>query len=185
MSRLSFLAIPLALILAIALSGCGSGAKTGAAKTVTPTAYANALCSAVGPFEAEIARRADALDPARITSPAAGRSALEGFLGGLESDSRTAARRLTAAGTPQVPDGKRIAAALAGVFRRLESTLAQAVTQTKALPTASVAAFRSAEKSIGSAVERSLGNLSAGIGGVKSAALEQAGKKAPACRSLG
>jgi hypothetical protein len=169
--------------LVVAVAGCGSGSSS--SDRVSPKRYATALCSAVGPFEADIAKRQGALDPTNIKNAQQGKSALIGFLDAISADTQTAAGKLKAAGVPDVKDGKRIATAFVDLFERLQSTLQMAVTRAKSLPTGSPQAFRTAANSLAADVKSTMGDLGAGLTGLRSPKLEAAARKVSACQALG
>jgi hypothetical protein len=172
-----------ALAAAVVLAGCGGSGSSGSSK-VSATAYATALCKAVGPFERDIYSRQSALKIADVRSAAQGKAALSGFLSALAADTARAKRQMTGAGVPDVSGGSKIAATLVAMFARLQSAMDSAATQAAKLPTASSKAFRSAAVGLTKDVQNSVGDLGSGLGSARSGALEKASRKVAACQSL-
>ena len=171
------------LVATVVLAGCGGSGSSGG--TISPAAYAKALCDAVAPFERDIAQRQSALDPTKIKSAGQGKTALQGFLSAIASDTSTAASKLKSAGAPNVTHGSQIAGAFAALFDRLQSTLNKAAQQAQSLPTSSPAAFKTAATALGESVRSSMSDLGSGLSGMKSPALEAAARKVSDCQTLG
>jgi hypothetical protein len=178
--RSSILAI---LAITAVLAGCGSSGSSGA----TPSAYVRAVCTAVGPFEKDVVSRSSALNLTTIKNAAQGKTALQGFLKAVASDTTQALSKLKAGGTPGVKNGKAIASAILGAFTQLNTTMTQAVKQADSLPTNSATAFKSAAQSLGNAVRSSMSNIGTKLQSstLKSPALEGAAAHESACKSLG
>jgi hypothetical protein len=177
--RLGALAGTVALALALGACGGSSGSSG-----VSPAAYAKSICTAVVPFERDVATRSDALNLATIKSAADGKTALEGFLTAIAADTSTAVTQLKAAGVPSVTNGKRIAAGIVSTFSKLDVALNSAAAQAKTLPTSSPQAFKTAAATLGGSVRSSMGNIAGSLSGLNSAQLEAAAKKVPACHTL-
>jgi hypothetical protein len=158
---------------------------TATAQGSTPTDYAQTICDAVGPFEKDVAARSRALDLTTIKSASDGKTALQGFLAAIAADTTKAVVQLKAAGTPNVTNGDKIAAAIVSAFSQLGKTLAAAATQAQTLPTNSPADFRTAASSLGTNVRNSMGSIGQSLGALKSPELEAAAKAVPACQALG
>jgi hypothetical protein len=172
-----------AAICALLIAGCGSSGS--GSSTVSASAYAKSLCTAVAPFEKDIATRQQALDPTKIKNAAQGKTELVAFLQAIAGDTGKAAADLKGAGTPDVKDGKAIASAFTQVFTRLDEALGHAVKQAQAIPTSSPDAFKQAALTLATDVKGSMGNLGSALGNLKSPELETAAKKVPACTTLG
>src|SRR5947209_3770578 len=93
-----------ALAAALTLGACGSSGSS----SVTPSAYVKSICQAVGPFEKDVQSRSSALNLGSIKAPAQGKTALQGFLGAVASDTDAAVAKLKQAGSPDVKNGKQI-----------------------------------------------------------------------------
>jgi hypothetical protein len=171
-----------AILGALAVAGCGGG---GSSNRVSANAYARALCTAVGPFEKDIAQRQSALDPSQIKSPTQGRTVLTGFLNAVAGDTKQAADRLRAAGVPDVSNGKKISTAFVNLFSHLQTALQNAAKQAQTLPTGSATAFKNAATQLGTSVRSSMNSLTTNLSQLRSPELEAAAKKVPACQTLG
>jgi hypothetical protein len=176
-------AILCAVLVAAGLAACGSSGS--GSSGVSATAYATAICKAVVPFEKDVATRSSALDLTTIKSASDGKTALQGFLAAIAADTTTAVGQLKAAGTPNVTNGDKIAAAIVSAFSQLGTALTSAAKQAQTLPTNSPAAFRTAASSLGANVRNSMGSIGKSLGGLRSPALEAAAKKVAACQTLG
>jgi hypothetical protein len=182
---LTSLAAALAAVFALAACG-GSSSKSSTSPTVTPAAYVHSVCQAVGPFETDVVKRSSALNLSTISSPSQGKSALQGFLSAIATDTKQALSKLKAAGTPNVKNGKQIAGAISNAFAQLDTTMSAAVGQAQALPTNSPAAFKSAAQKLGTTVRTSMSSIGTNLQSstLKSPELEQAASKDTACKSL-
>lgn len=171
----------LVVMAAVVLAGCGSSSSSG----VSPAAYVKSICSAIGPFEKDVQSRSSALNLSSLTSAAQGKSALHNFLNAVVSDTDAAVSKLKAAGTPNVKNGKAISTGIVSAFTQLRTALAGAASQASSLPTGSPAAFKTAAEKLGTDVRSSMSSIGASLGNLKSADLEKAAAKEPACKSLG
>ncbi len=169
------------LATSFALSACGGSSSS----TVTPAAYVKSICQSIGPFEKDVSARSNALNFGSITSPAQGKTALQGFLAAIASDTDQAVSKLKSAGTPNVNNGKKISTAIVSAFTQLRGALGQASASANQLPTSSPTAFRSAAVTLGNTVRGSMNGIGAGLAGLKSPQLEAAAKKEQTCQHLG
>ena len=175
------------LAIAAMVSACGgsSGGSGGSSSSgVTAAAYVKAICTAVGPFEKDVAARSNALNSAKLTSAAQGKKAVQDFLSAVSSDTDQALTKLQAAGTPNVANGKTISTTIVAAFKQLKTAIGTALTQAQNLSTSSPQAFQKGATTLGSTVQSSLGGISTSLGKLKSADLEKAAAKEPACTSL-
>jgi hypothetical protein len=163
------------------LAGCGSSSSS---SSVSPATYVKAICNAVGPFERDVQKRSSALNLASISSPAQGKTALQGFLNAVVSDTDAAIAKLKAAGTPDVNNGQKISAALVGAFTRLRVALHSAASKAGSLPTDSPTAFKTAAQGLGTSVQSSMTTIGSSLQGLSSSDLEKAAAKEPACKAL-
>ena len=168
-----------AVATAIVVAGCG------AKNEVSPAAYVKSVCTAVGPFERDVATRSSALDVAHITNPKQGKIALQGFLSASASDAGSAVSKIKSAGTPNVSNGKNIASGISGAFGQLQGVLQGAASQAGTLPTDSPGKFKTAAQSLGSRVRSSLSSIGASLTGLRNPDLEKAARKERSCQSLG
>jgi hypothetical protein len=169
------------LATAAMVAGCGS---SGSSSGVSAGTYVKAICTAVGPFEKDVAARSNALNSAKLTSASQGKKAVQGFLSAVSDDTDQALSRLQAAGTPNVSNGKTISTTIVGAFKSLKSAIASALTQANSLSTTSPQAFRDGANKLGGTVRSSLGGISQSLGKLKSADLEKAAAKEPSCTAL-
>jgi hypothetical protein len=178
----------LAVLAAAALvSACGSSGSSGSGGSSSGTSaaqYVKAICTAVGPFEKDVAARSNALNSAKLTSAAQGKKAVQDFLTAVSSDTDQALTKLQGAGTPNVANGKAISTTIVAAFKQLKNAIGTALTQAKALSTTSPQAFQTGAKALGATVQGSLGGISTSLGKLKSADLEKAAAKEPACKAL-
>ena len=163
------------------LTACGGSSSSG----TSPQAYVKAICNAVGPFEKDVQARSSSLDLSSIKSAQQGKTALQGFLTAVASDTDQAVTKLKSAGTPNVTNGKQIQAAIVSAFSQLKSALEQAAASAGSLPTSSPTAFKIAAQALGKSVQTSMSSIGGSLSGLRSAELESAAKKEPACQSLG
>jgi hypothetical protein len=176
----------LTAVLALAACGGSSSNTNSTTSIVSPAAYVHSVCKAVGPFETDVVKRSSALNLSNISSPAQGKTALQGFLTAISTDTKQALTQLKAAGTPNVKNGKQIASAISSAFAQLGTTMSSALQQAKSLPTNSAAQFKSGAQKLGSSVRSSMGKIGTNLqsGTLKSPELEKAAAKDSACKSL-
>jgi hypothetical protein len=166
---------------AAVVAGCGSG---GSSSGVSASEYVRSICTAVGPFEKDVAARSNALNAGKFTTAAEGKKAVKDFLTAVSADTDKALSRLRAAGTPSVDNGKVISTTIVGAFEELRGAIGSALTQAKSLSTTSPRAFKDGANQLGGTVRSSLGGISASLGKLKSTELEKAAAKEPACTAL-
>jgi hypothetical protein len=171
-----------ALATVVSLAACGGSSSSSG---VSAGSYVKSICQAIGPFEKDVQSRSSALDLSSITSAAAGKKALQGFLAAIVADTDKAVQQLKAAGSPDVTNGEKISGAIVGAFSQVKTALSQAETQAGNLPTTSPAAFKAAAQSIGTGIRTSMSSIGNSLSNLKSADLENAAKKEQACTSLG
>jgi hypothetical protein len=169
------------LVASAAFAGCGGSSSSGK----SPEAYVKAVCSAIGPFQKDVQAKSSALDVSNLTSPAAGKQALVGFMAAVVADTEKAVSGLKGAGTPNITNGKTISTAIVNAFGQLKTALQQAQAQTGNLPTNSAVAFKAAAQTLGASIRTSVGAIGSSLSGLKSPALEKAAKSVPECQSLG
>jgi hypothetical protein len=165
---------------AMTLAACGSSSSG-----VSPATYVRSICQAVGPFEKDVQARSNSLNLSSISSATQGKQALQSFLNSAAADTDTAVNKLKTAGTPNVKNGKQIGNAIVDAFTKLKAALSVAATQAGSLPTSSPTAFKTAAQSLGATVQTSMSSIGSSLSNLKSADLEAAAKKEPACQSVG
>jgi hypothetical protein len=180
-------AIALLAVVAI-VTACGSSSSSGSGGSsssgVSAAAYVKAICTAVGPFEKDVAARSNALNSAKLTSAAQGKQAVQQFLSAVSTDTDQALTKLRAAGTPNVANGKEISTTIVSAFQQLHTAIGTALTQAKNLSTSSPQAFQKGATALGGTVQQSLGGISTSLGKLQSPDLEKAAAKEPSCTAL-
>ena len=176
------MAVLAVLATAVSLAACGGSSSSSG---VSASSYVKSICQAIGPFEKDVQSRSSALDLSSITSAAAGKKALQGFLAAIVADTDKAVQQLKAAGAPNVTNGEKISGAIVSAFTQVKTALSQAETQAGNLPTSSPAAFKAAAQTIGTGIRTSMSNIGNSLSNLKSADLETAAKKEAACTTLG
>lgn len=172
-----------ALVCALAAAGCG-GSSGSSSSGITAGTYVKAICSAVGPFEKDVAARSNALNSDKLTSPQQGKKAVQGFLNSVSSDTDQALTKLQAAGTPDVDNGETISTTIVSAFKDLKQAIGSASTQAKSLSTTSPQSFKNGANKLGNTVRSSLSGISNSLGKLQSADLAKAAAKEPACTAL-
>jgi hypothetical protein len=174
-------ALACVVAVAVAVAGCGS---SGSSSGVSAGNYVKGICTAVGPFEKDVAARSNALNSAKLSSPAEGKKAVQGFLTAVSGDTDMALSRLQAAGTPNVKNGEKISTTIVGAFKQLKHAIGSALTQAKTLSTTSPQAFKNGANALGGTVRSSLSGISTSLSKLQSADLAKAAAKEPACKAL-
>ena len=173
-----------ALVCALAAAGCGGSSGSSSSSGISADNYVKAICTAVGPFEKDVAARSNALNSAKLTSPQQGKKAVQGFLNSVSSDTDKALTKLQAAGTPDVDNGQKISTTIVAAFKDLQTAIGSASDQAKSLSTTSPQSFKNGANKLGSTVRSSLSGISNSLGKLQSADLAKAAAKEPACTAL-
>jgi hypothetical protein len=175
------------LLATFAAGGCGGSGGTSSSGKTTPEAYVDQVCTSVGQWlraieggSAQIGRQ---LTPG--STPAHAKQTLETLMHSSVGDSETVVSGLQAAGTPNVRNGERIAAALVGSFQQATNALRRVEAQVKALPTNDPSAFLVAARRVGASVQGSLSSIGSGLSSLRSSELQRAAAKSQACKNLG
>ncbi|MDQ6745421.1 MAG: hypothetical protein M3Z27_05330 [Actinomycetota bacterium] len=166
------------LVASIALGACGGSSN------VAPAAYVKSICQAFGSFKQQV-QASTATAKAAHGSLAVRKQAFQTFLGSFSSAASTAASKMEKAGTPDVSNGKQISSRLVSAFTQYHTALDQDVRVVTSLPTNNTAAFARGFSSLSNTMQTQGSAINSSFGGLKSPALDSAGKKEPACRSLG
>ena len=120
-----------ALVCALAAAGCGGSSGSSSSSGISAGDYVKAICTAVGPFEKDVAARSNALNSAKLTSPQQGKKAVQGFLNSVSADTDKALTKLQAAGTPNVDNGQKISTTIVAAFKELKTAIGTASDQAK------------------------------------------------------
>lgn len=155
-------------------AGCGS---SGTPK-VSAKAYVRSVCSAISPLERAVVSRTNAT----ASDAAEAKKSLQAFLKSIQLDSERAVARIRAAGTPDISNGKAVAATIVKAFTQVRDAIRLATAKSKTLPTDSAASFKTAAQALGDSVRGSLNNVD--VSGLRNPELEKAAASEPACKSL-
>jgi hypothetical protein len=170
----------------VAMAGCGGSGKASDTKT-SASAYVGQVCTSVGTWlrslETSSAQIGKQLTPG--ATPTRAKQALEALMESSVADSEHVVSGLRAAGSPEVPDGGRIAAAVVSSFEQATSVLRGVQAQVKGLPTQDPHTFLAAAQQIGSSVKSSLSSVGSGLSSLRSPALQSAAARSSPCRNLG
>ncbi len=166
------------LIVACLCAGCGSSGSSKA----SAASYVKAVCSAISPLERDVTTRSSALNKTTAANATEAKQTLQGFLKAFAQDADNALTGIRAAGTPDINNGKVVAATIIKAFTQLRDAMRVAVRQSNSLPTGSAASFNAAAQALGASVKGSLNNIDAS--GLSNPELEKAAAKEPACKSL-
>ena len=172
-----------AVVCALAAAGCG-GSSGSSSSGISAGNYVKSICTAVGPFEKDVAARSNALNSAKLTSPQQGKHAVQGFLHSVASDTDMALTKLQSAGTPDVDNGQKISTTIVTAFKDLQQAIGSASDQAKSLSTSSPQSFKNGANKLGDTVRSSLSGISNSLGKLQSADLAKAAGKEPACKAL-
>jgi len=167
------------LLAALALcAGCGS---SGSSKVSTGT-YVKTVCSAISPLEHDVITRTQALSGSTAASAVQAKSTLEGFLAAVSGDADQAVSKISAAGTPDISNGKAVANEIVRAFTQLRDAMHAAAAKAKSLPTNSASAYKTAAQALNANVRASLNDIDAS--GLSNPDIEAAAAKEPVCKSL-
>jgi hypothetical protein len=165
-------------VVATFAAGCGSSSPS----RVSAGTYISSVCSAITPLEQDVVNRSSALKISPATSAAQAKKTLQTFLTAVAADSDHALARIQAAGTPDIDNGKTVAATIVKAFTEVKDTLHTAETKANSLPTSSPTAFKAGAQGLGTSVGASLSNIDRS--GLSNPDLEKAAAGQSACKSL-
>lgn len=171
--------------LAALAAGCGSSSSSSSTKS--PQAWVKSVCNAVVPFKSDLTSREQALSSAASSSGgnlSTVKQEFRSFLSSVAADSSTVTARISAAGTPNVSNGKQIESRLVSALRELTAAFQKAQSQAGGLSTGSASTFASGAQQIGASIQSSVGGLQGDLQGLKTGSLEKIAKSTPACASL-
>lgn len=165
-----------ALLAVAAIAGCGSSGSG-----VSAGRYMSSVCTAIGPWVSDVSVKTRQLDLSSKASPQDRKAVTERFLDAVVADSQRAVSQIKAAGTPNINNGKAVAATIVSGFEQLSAAMLQARVQAAKLPTSSEAAFNAATQSLSNSVTGSVSQL----GSLRNPELEKAAARQAACQQLG
>ena len=164
----------------------GSATAAVAAGPVPAKRWATSTCTAFGKWEKSVARRAKPTK--KKADPETGQSVLAKYLRGVVKDTKVLAKRLDAAGSPEVDHGEEIAAAVHDAFADVLASLRTAQGQVPELDVSTPAAFDSdataVQQSIADAFSEAQSALSRAGAQYPVPALTSALSDARSCKAL-
>jgi hypothetical protein len=152
-----------------------------AANTVPAGQWAPKFCSALSTFQTRLSSdgsKADAVLSGNVTSLTQAKTTLSAFMGKAVNDADTAITALKHAGTPNAPNGSKIAAQFVSAFQKARSLFASAKTQAQHLPTKTLTGFEDATKKLTADLSKGTQGLTATFANTKT--LDTSGKIAAA-----
>ncbi len=170
-----------ALIVAIALAGCGSSSP----KKVSADTYVRSVCTSTAGWYHSVQSAAASLQTKVHSSPSISsvKTAYVSFINTLLHATSRTEQQLRAAGAPNVKNGKGVASEVVNAFDRARRGLENAATQVRKAPTNSSSAFETAAGGIQATIQRSLASMSS-LAPQKNPQLHAAAQKDPSCQRL-
>ena len=166
--------LAIAILAAIVLA---STARSAGASAVAPSTWAPKFCGALSTFEQRLSSdgtQADAVLSGNITNLTQAKTALARFMGRAVNDTDAAISSLKRAGTPNVPNGSKIAGQFMSAFQNARALFASAKTQAEHLPTKTLSGFENGTKKVSAALNKGAQGLSAKFGNIRQ--LDTSGK---------
>jgi hypothetical protein len=161
-----------------------STAASAGASTVTPGTWAPKFCGALSTFQQDLSSQgtqADAVLSGNITSLTQAKTTLATFMSRAVKDADTALTSLKKAGTPNVPNGSKIAGQFTSAFQNARSLFASAKTQAQRLPTKTLSGFESSTKKVTANLNKGAQGLTAKFANIQK--LDTSGKVAAALQA--
>jgi hypothetical protein len=178
-SRVRFVA--LVLVVPVVLGACSGGGGGG---KVSAEDYASSVCTHVKGWLDQIKGRVGDLQKAvsPSTSPSDGKELIRSYLDGVISDTDNMINAIKDTGTPDVPNGDKIASTLVSGLEQARSTFQDARDEADSLPTDSRASFASAAQQLGTSINSKVSGVEQAFQGINSPELDRAFNKASACQ---
>jgi glucose/arabinose dehydrogenase len=161
-----------------------------AAATVSPGKWAPKFCTAIDDYQSTISEKSDSMTTALETvgSLKSARAQIVSFLASMVEAAKTAERQVEKAGTPSVPNGKKIEAALLRGLDASVKVFADGKAQAAKISTKNPTAFKTDGKQVGVDLQKAGAKLQDSFGDIdkldKGKKLEDAVKAAPECAFL-
>lgn len=178
----------LAVVVALAVVGCGGSGDGGAEKT-TPEQYVSKVCSSVASWQTDL--RSTAKDFEDLLGSASASTDLTlmriqviRFADGIVADTKRMQRRIRAAGEPDVNDGDEIARALNEAMASLVTALENVSMQAEQLPPNDPSRFYNEAGVLGGAISRSASAGLSGLSAIQAPELSEAAAKDANCRKI-
>ncbi len=192
MPRSKLAAVGTTLLLTASLAACGGGDDGGDAgeedaagggETVSASAWASDVCTAVGDWVTTIQEQSASI-ATDFTSgtPEEGKEVLTSFIGDAVTETETLIEEVDAAGVPDVDGGEEFAQELSDAFGQARDVLADVQTQIDALP-ADPKEFQQAAAEIGPSIQEALGAVGQSISEPEAQELKDAFEEEEACAS--
>jgi hypothetical protein len=173
-------AILAAVVIALALAGCGGPSGT------DPNAYVKTVCTALTTWRDTVQAAGAALQAAATQghiSLTQGKQSYLTFVAALLRATTGAGTTLKAAGSPAVNGGKQVSTALVNAFGGAQKSLAGAASQASLIPTTNTGAYAVAAGNVTSAIRNALSSMTA-VSPRQNPQLRAAADKQPACSAL-
>jgi hypothetical protein len=160
------------------------------AATVSPDKWAPKFCTAIDHYQSTITEKSDSMTTALETvgSLKSARSQIVSFLGSMVQAAKKAKAQIAKAGTPSVPNGKKIEAAFLRGLDESAKVFADGKAQAAEISTKNPTAFRTDGKQVGVDLQKAGEELQNSFGDIgaldKGKQLEHAVKAAPECAFL-
>jgi hypothetical protein len=169
----------------------GTAAPASAA-TVAPTEWAPKFCSTLESFQQKLQSDGAAADAAlsgQVTNLKQAKSQLVSFLNQSAANAKHALQGLQQAGTPNAPNGAKIAAAFSSAFRAAQGLYASAASSARSLSTTNLSKFEATTKKITAALYKGGDAIAASFTDIATldtdGAIRSAMHATPACAFLG
>ncbi len=169
----------ISVLVVLAVAGCGSSSSSPTG--VSAASYVKAVCTAVRGWTLNVEARSGALNLATVTDLTRRKAVIEEFFDSAVADTGAVVSKLKAAGTPRVTNGEQISSAFVSTFGQLQAAFVKGQRQARALPTGDPTAFRNADRALANSVGSAVNNIGTGLSRLKSAELDKAIQKQPAC----
>jgi hypothetical protein len=167
--------------------------STASAKTVSPDTWVGRMCKTLSKWDDEVQAEARGTKvQAALSGSAAnldeGKALLTKFLGNVVDVTDVAVTSLQKAGTPDVPNGKKIADRIVGGLKEAKRVFVRAQVRARGLSTSDAAAFKSGATALQVGLSAGSEAISASFSGIKKldtgGKIAAAGKRSAACASL-
>ena len=166
-------------IVAVLTGSCGGSDR------VSVPAYETSVCSAVKGYLADTRANSRTAAAAVSGDPVKGKTLLGDYLDQQIRATDTLVSKLQDAGSPDVPDGDRIAGRIRDAFATAQSGLRKVRSEVEALPTGNVQAFSDAAQKLAEELRQVFDGTGTALDGLKSPELEKAAKANATCQSIG
>lgn len=190
MPRSKIAAVGMSLLVSLSLAACGgddgggdAGGDEGGGETVSASAWASTVCTAVSDWVSTIQEQSTSLATEfQSGSPEEGKEVLTGFIGDAVAETETLIEEVEGAGVPDVEGGEEFADELSTAFTDARDILSDVQTEVEGLPT-DPKGFQEAASEIGPRVQEALGAVGQSVAEPESQELKDAFQEEEACSS--